>query len=229
MGLWPKRGLAGRPPRPRWSTAEPLRLLPDLVLPLRQDVPLAEFSWPHVTDAIRQTLGSAGFQIVSISEAPGSGPPASRPGFPGRSETVAERRRRSVPMPAPAKVSVYALFGAGLALGVFDALAVQTPLVALPWAGGAAAVAFLFWYRYARSFDSEVVVVVLRPSAPAARSAGPAIGPTASLAWFAGQVRSHARGSSRVSAEVWVPPGLAREVGALTRDFLARLAAPTPN
>lgn len=121
------------------------------------------------------------------------------------------------------QVSVYALLGAGLGLGLFDALAVQAPILALPWAGGAAAVAALFWYRYGRSFDSEVVLVVFRKG-PQGGVEGPSGGSLPSIAWFVGRVRSDARGSRRTGTQATVPSGLARTAGALARDFQERLA-----
>ncbi len=200
-----------------------------LTFPLRQDVPLPAVPWPRVTEAIRATLGAAGFEILSIHEDVATGGGASSRGYPRRSETLAERRRRSVSMPAPTRVSVYVLFGAGLGLGIFNAVAVDAPSVAVAWAGGGALVAALFWLRYGRSFQSEVAVVVLRTGrpvasgSPAARTGGPY------LAWLAAGVRSEVRGSRRPAVEVSVPPGLAHDAGALARDFEQRLsAAATP-
>ncbi len=210
-------------------TVPTLFLPADVPLPLRQDVPLPDVPWPRVADTIRSTLAAGGFQILSASETPPAAGETSFGGFPRKSETVAERRRQRAPMPAPTRVSVYVLFGAGLGLGIFDAVAVGVPIVALAWAGGSALVAALFWLRYGRSFQSEVVVVALRWGRPTKATPGSVDHPTPHVAWFAGRIRSDVRGGHRTAVEVTVPQGLARDAGALARDFQTRLAAVTPN
>jgi hypothetical protein len=203
----------------RWSKAPPLSLSPDLSLPLRQDAVIPSLPWPQVTEAIRSTLGAAGFGIVSVVErrAPVKG--ASAAGAPLFWETLSERGRRSIPMGAATRASLYALFGAGFGLGLFDAIAVRVPLFALPWGGGAALVAFLFWYRYGRSFKSEVMLVAVRPTRGAA-----ARGLT--VAWIAGVVTSDARGSHRVGVEATDTPAMARAAGELARAFRDRVTGP---
>jgi hypothetical protein len=214
--------------RPR-LTIPTLTIPTNVTLPLRQDVPLPDLPWPRVTEAIRASLASAGFEILAIHEDVGAASGGPSGGYPRRSETLAERRRRSVSMPAPVRVSVYVLFGAGLGLGIFDAVAVGVALVGLAWAGGAAVVAALFWLRYGRSFQSEVAVVVLRPGRSSAGAATVGDPGAHHIAWFAGGVRSDVRGSHRTAVEVAVPPGLARDAGALARDFAQRLTAATSN
>ena len=187
----------------------PLRLAPELALPLRQEIPLEARPWAEIVGPLRSVLDGAGYDLVSVAE-PDLGPA----GAPGRRplEVVAERDPVGAPMSPTGRLSVYTLLGAGIGLGIFDALAVGAPWVAGPWAAGAIAVTILFWYRYGRGYESDVVVAVYRPDGR--------------MIWFGGRVRSDVRAGDRIGYAAVPLPRLGREMGALTRAVAERLRTP---
>ncbi len=167
---------------------------------------MGERPWAEVLAPLRAVLESAGYDLVTVlqPEASTEGRPAPLP-----LEIVAERDPVGAPMSPMGKLSVYTLLGAGIGLGIFDAIVVGAPLVAIPWGLGAVAVAALFWYRYGRGFESDVVVSVFRPDGR--------------LIWFGGRVRSDVRAGDRVGYAAVAPPRLGREMGTLTRETAVRL------
>jgi hypothetical protein len=218
---------AARTPSPRVPGPRvrllPLQLAPDFPLPIRKDVRVPVVPWPQVADAVRATLRAAGFDVIVGLERPD--PASVRAGRPHRFRAIAERGRMGAPMTPASRLSVYTLLGAGIGLGIFDAVAVNDAVLALPWAIGGITVAVLLWYRYGRSFESDVVVVVLRG----------ALSPTgelpagASLAWLAGHVFSEVRAGDRIGHRTEAPPRLAGEVVRLIQDFQRRLPGASAN
>ena len=213
--------MSGPPGPPTASKGPPGRnfltsalLLPgSFALPLRQEVTLPVRPPPQVFDAIRSVLSDAHFEILTfVVPAPPDGGEAGWAGF----RAVGERALKAAPMSAAGKVSVYTLLAAGIGLGIFDAVAIGVWWVALPWSLGALCVAALTWYRYGRGFESDVVVVTIRPAVGAG-------GPT--VVWMGGRVRSDVRAGDRTANSASAQPRVARDLGTLVRNLSAAVAA----
>jgi hypothetical protein len=203
----------------------PLHLDPDLHLPLRQEVRLPSLPPAQLAVAVRSTLDAAGFAIVSGFGVRRPGVPDGSHGSPPPYEGYGERGRTMVPMSSASKTSVYTILGAGLGLGIFDAVSIGAPLVAFPWVGGAVAITILLWLRYGRSFQSDVVAVVLRPT----RATAPTAPEGTMVVLLGGRVRSDVRAGDRTGHSAAAAPAVARALGQLARELERQLVAATPN
>ncbi len=210
---------SGRPPAPhrppgRNFLTSALQLPEGFSLPLRQELNLPPTPPAQVFEAVRTVLTSGGFEILSFAT-----PPLTDAGGDPWSDfrAVGERALKAAPMSVAGKVSVYTLLGAGLGLGIFDAVAIGVWWVAVPWALGALCVALLTWYRYGRGFESDVVVVTIRAAARAGE------GPT--VVWIGGRVRSDVRAGDRSANSATAQPRVARDLGTLVRNLSATVAA----
>jgi hypothetical protein len=195
-----------RPPRKvsrRSANVSPLRSIDRLGLPVGQKVPVPLWAQEKVVSAVSNAMGMGGFAIVqsSLLTSPGANG-ALHPGESG--ELYAERNVRRVATRRPVRASIAVLVGAGAALGGLDAYVVGAVILAAPWVAAGVFVALFLWLRYGRSFESEVVAVVLL--APGASTSGatdgaPSVEPSSAL-WTAGRIRSVSFGGTRLAVEV---------------------------
>jgi hypothetical protein len=96
------------------------------------------------------------------------------------------------------------LLGAGFALGTLETYLAGSLVYGLLWVLGAATLGAAFWYRYGRSFESEVIVAAVRiPSSTGSRDriARGTTGPPV-VVCQAGRVRSVLHGGHRTVVEV---------------------------
>jgi hypothetical protein len=200
-------------PRREILRAPGLTLPPQLRFPFRQEVRVPIGTWATATPVIEATFRDLGYRLT----APKGGRTHDQ-----RTTLVAETGRHRIRMNRGMKISVYTLFGAGMALGVFDGVVVGAYWFILPWGLGAAGMAALFWYRFARRYESDVVVVSWAEGQPLdATDPGPP-STVPKLVWWGGRVRSTVRGSTRTGARVEAVPQLAGELAAVVRAFNAR-------
>ena len=111
------------------------------------------------------------------------------------------------------------VFLAGCVLGGLDAYIVGSLLVGVLWALGAAAVSSAFWLRYGRIYDSDLALVTFS-TPPSGAPLGPG---SVSVFFSAARVRSQIHSGVRVPIIVSGPMRLAREVGALSREYERRM------
>jgi hypothetical protein len=196
----------------------PLVGLPSRKLPVGQSVVLRGVAPDRALDEIRDLLGADGFRVDLYPAADGGAPSRTSVG-------IAERHVRVGPTSAAGIESVAALMGAGLTLGTIEGLLTGNLAYALPWVLGGIVLSVVFWARYGRTFDSEIIVVQIRPgSAPAgatdvARS-GPGVG---SAVFSAARVRSDLHGGERAAVRVIdCPQPLILELASAVRRFESR-------
>ncbi|MGP8073139.1 MAG: hypothetical protein ACLPZM_08470 [Thermoplasmata archaeon] len=202
-----------------------LTLPTDLALPFRQELRIPSGDWASLGPVVATTLEAATYRLVRSRERlrekdPSGSAPPSAPVI------VAERDRHPIRMLRPMQACIWALFAAGLILGGFDTVAVGNLYVLLPWVFVAAGIAGLFWYRWGRSYESDVLVVQWEGG----KTVGPIppSTPVPQLVWWSGRVRSDIRGRARTAVSVEYITPLASELGDLVRAFTARLAASGP-
>jgi hypothetical protein len=119
-----------------------------------------------------------------------------------------------------AAIPIVVVLVAGAVLGGLDAYVAGSLLVAFYWMLGAAVVSAVFWFRYGRAYDSDLVFLsVSRPVSGGAVSSS-----TVSIILRAGRVVSHSWAERRVPIGVSGTFKLAAEVGALSREFRRRLS-----
>lgn len=219
----PAQPPAPRPVRQRRGLlpAPELTLPGDLALPFRQELRVPVGDWGTLTPHIAATLEAAGYRVVGSARPRRSKRPPLSP--PSASVTVGERNRHPIRMLRPMRASIWALFAGGLVLGAFDTIAVGNPLVLIPWVLVAAGIAALFWYRWGRSYESDVVAVTWHAGRGGEEGGVPAASAVPRLVWWAGRVRSDIRGASRTAVAAEYVTSLAGELGNLTRALAARL------
>ncbi len=183
--------------------ATPLRSIDRLALPVGQKVPVPLRAQKRVVSAVSNAVRMAGFAIVqsSLPTSPGASG-ALRPGESG--VLYAERNVRRVATQRPVRASIAVLVGAGAALGGLDAYVVGAVILAVPWVASGVFVALFLWLRYGRSYESDVVaVVLLEPgSSTPDTTGGASSGERSSALWTAGRVRSVTFAGTRMAVGV---------------------------
>ena len=206
--------IAGKPAR-SVRGLPPLRDLEQFSMPVGQQVRVPAEPFPAIPAAISRTVTGAGFTVeASGMPTDGSVPPGGvRP-----STVIAERNVRAVPTHGSTRLAAAVLFGAGVALGGLDAYLVAEPTLAVPWAAGGAVAALLLWFRYGRTFESEVVSVRLATPDP------PGTAALATVVWTAGRVRSVIFAGTRTAVGVVdCPIPLMEALGRSVRQFEAEV------
>ena len=207
------------PRKRRWGTP-PLDLSSGLRFALRQEVRLSVEAGPRTEATAHTLLAEAGFEPVRKRGPPGGSdaPPAALAGG-----WVGERglRRRGGTAPV-VWAPIITVFLAGCVLGGLDAYIAGSILVGVFWALGAAGASGAFWLRYGRIYDSDLAMVTIS-SPPAGPPSG--LGSTTVVFW-AVRVRSQIHSGVRIPTIVSGPLRLAREVGALSREFQRRMQGP---
>ena len=117
---------------------------------------------------------------------------------------------------------IITVFLAGCVLGGLDAYIAGSLLVGVLWALGAAGVSGAFWLRYGRIYGSDLAMVTVS-SLPASAPSGPG---SSTVVFWAARVRSQIHSGVRIPTIVSGPLRLAREVGALSREFQRRMQEP---
>jgi hypothetical protein len=219
-GARSKASMTSRDPRKqRWGSPT-LDLSSGLRFALRQEVRVAVDPGPRAEAVAHAVLAEAGFEPVGRRGPPGgsSGAPSALAGA-----WVGERglRRRGGTAPV-VWAPIITVFLAGCVLGGLDAYIVGSLLVGVFWALGAAGASGAFWLRYGRIYDSDLAMVTFSRS-PSGAPSGPG---SVSVVFWAARVRSQIHSGVRIPTEVSGPFRLAREVGALSREFQRRMRGP---
>jgi hypothetical protein len=207
---------AAAPPTPH---APPLRSVDQLPLPVGQWVSVPDHSQASFVGAASRGVAVERFTIVESSLAQG----ADRAAL-GRASgsLVAERNIRRAETSVPMRMSMVVLLAAGVALGALDAYVVGTVILATPWVGTGGAIALYMWFRFGRSYESEVVTVaILAPAAVSdARPGTDSTKEPTRLLWTAGRVRSVNFDGVRTAVEVVdCPVSLMEAIGRMIRRF----------
>ena len=216
-GARSKASMTSRNPRKRrWGTPA-LDLSSGLRFGLRQEVRLAVNPGPPAEATAHAVLTDAGFDTVRRKGSPqGSlGAPFDSAGAWAGERGLRRREGTASVVWAP----MITVFLAGCVLGGLDAYIVASPLVGVYWALGAAGASGAFWLRYGRIYDSDLALVTF--STPPS-GAPPGSGPLSVFFWAA-RVRSQIHSGVRVPTIVSGPMRLAREVGALSREYERRM------
>jgi len=205
-----------------------LTLPGDLALPFRQELRVPVGDWGDLAPQVAATLETAGYRVVVVRERRRAKrlPSTPRPPPP---VVIAERNRHPIRMLRPMRVSIWALFAGGMVLGAFDTVAVGNPIVILPWVLVAAGIAALFWYRWGRSYESDVVAVTWQAGGASRVGDGPPMSTVPRLVWWGGRVRSDIRGGSRTAVQAEYVTPLAGELGTLARALAKRLDGAGPS
>lgn len=215
------------PPRPL-RRVPPIRSIDQYPLPVGQNVVVLVRSPEEVPSAARAALGASGFTVVQTSgtSMSGNAAPESRPPV-----LFAERSVRRVETHISMRMSVGVLVGAGVSLGAVDGLILGKAIYAFPWIGVGLIGAGILWWRYGRSFESEVVALHCSPL-PQDRSSsteGSGAAPRMNAAWSAGRVRSVLFAGSRTAVGVVdCPIPLMEDLSKVVRTFEGELGASPP-
>ncbi len=212
----------GAPPR-RILGPPPIRSVDRLSLPVGQRVPVPLAPGVAVSSAVSTAVEEGGFTVVGDRLL--QSPNGDRLG----AEThllSAERSVRRVATDTPMHVALGGLMGAGVGLGALEAYLFGGPQYAIPWCLGGLALAGLVWWRYGRTYESEVIVVSV--SSPPTQEREPAAttgaGAGENVAWSAGRVRSILFGGTRTAVGVKdCPVPLMEALSGVVRRFEAEL------
>jgi hypothetical protein len=176
-----------------------------------------------VSPAFSAALDSGGFALV-----PSSPPLTDRSGgiaWDGRT-VFAERYVRRVGTHTGMQVSMGVLVGAGICLGAVDGLLVGGLWYTFPWFLGGLAAAGLLWWRYGRTYESEVIAARFLGAprsghGPVEGTGAPAGG---IVVWSAGRVRSVLFSGTRTAVGVLdCPIPLMEGLGGVVRRFQSEL------
>jgi len=120
--------------------------------------------------------------------------------------------------------------GAGICLGAVDGLLIGGLWYTFPWFLGGLAAAGLLWWRYGRTYESEVIAAQFSGMAVVARGAAATAGRPSNgiVVWSAGRVRSVLFAGTRTAIGVIdCPIPLMESLGGVVRRFESELATPT--
>ena len=216
-------------PQPRRiGDLPPLRSADRLALPVGQRVPMPSATGEAVTSAVSTAVEERGFTVVETrhAERPEGVPPGSEARM-----VSAERAVRRVPTDSRMRVSLSALTAAGVGLGALEAYLFGGAQFAIPWCLGGLALSGLLWWRYGRTYESEVIVVVVAGSPGLERAVSESTGPRRreDVAWSAGRVRSILFGGTRTAVGVKdCPVQLMEALGGVVRRFEADVGLSIP-
>lgn len=218
----PRRAL----PRVPWLPA--LALNSSLRFPVGQSVPLGPREVDVALTTAEDTLRDLGFRVSdAASRGPGRTPPREPPngGTPVR---VAERAVRRGPIYRPALHAILALMGAGLVLATVETYLAGPLVYSVPWVLGTGMLSLGLWFRYGRTFESDVIVALVRGGRGAKELTGTE-GPR-EVIWQAGRVRSVLHGGQRTAVKViGCHPVQMRELVHAIGAFESRVrSVPTP-
>ena len=209
-----------QPPIRPLRRVAPLRYAERLTLPVGQKVSTANQSSDALTQGILAAVRGSEFTVVESNLGPDLGTRAVVDGGIAGG-LIAERRVRRVATGTSMRVSIAVLVGAGVGLGALDMIIAGSVIYALPWVGVAAVGAFLLWLRYGRTYQSEVmeVLVAVAPTSPGRSSIQTGSGRTAEVVWRVGRIRSVAFAGIRAAVDIEDCPVTLMEalVGAVRR------------
>jgi hypothetical protein len=211
----------------------PRLLIPELALfPYRQKIPVVSGGIDRTSRLIRESLSNQGFAVGGAASPVVSVRASSLQSRP-ISLIVAERNVRHDSAGLSLHVTIWALVGCGVVLGVVDSDVIGSWVILVPWVTAFAAMAFVFWYAFGRCYRSEVVMVVLEPEGGSSVSTVGVPGVASSphtVTWFAGRVRSETRNAAEPNSRrpVRVDPALdlVRVLADLIKDFKKRMDGP---
>jgi len=215
------------PPR-RLVGPPPIRSVDRLPLPVGQRVPVPPAPDETVSSAVSVAVEERGFFVVETRLV--RRPEGAAPGT-GARLLSAERSVRRVATDTSMRVSLGALMAAGAGLGALEAYLFGGAQYAIPWCLGGLALAGLLWWRYGRTYESEVIVVSVSapPAANRATSEPTGTGAREHVAWSAGRVRSILFGGSRTAVGVKdCPVPLMDALTGAVRRFEAELRPAVP-
>lgn len=114
-------------------------------------------------------------------------------------------------------------------MGVLESVLAGSVVYALPWVLGTLGIAYLFWLRFGRTYESEVIVVAMDGAAVAPERQMPSAEEASSVTWRAGEVLSVLHGGQRTAVAVAAcPPWLLRELTLTMYRFENRPEVPPP-
>lgn len=215
----------GPPPRPIRGLL-PLRAIERYPMSVGQSASIVGAPPDAVSAAFSAALDSGGFSLVPVArptETENGG------GLVSGRTVFAERNVRRVATHAGMIVSMSVIFGAGVALGAVDGILVGGIWYTFPWFFGGAAAAGLLWWRYGRTYESEVIAVQLLGSSPTGLAPASRPGSVASgtVVFKAGRVRSVAFSGTRTAVGVLdCPISLMESLGGVVRRFQSELGLP---
>lgn len=218
------------PPKPIRGLL-PLRAMERYPMPVEQRAAVSAVRPDALATALSDALSFGGFTPAPLAgESRASVPPSL---VAGRTQ-YAERNVRRVPTHTAMRVSMGVIVGAGISLGAVDGVLVGGIWYTFPWFLGGVAGAGLLWWRYGRTYESEVLAVRFsgRP-APGTPPAGPLATPvTGTVLWSAGRVRSVLFAGVRTAVGVLdCPIPLMESLGGVVRRFETEFGTgvPTPS
>lgn len=190
-----------------------LRSLAGLPLPVGQRVRTVAPSLELLTTAIESSLRLEEFALARRAIAP----PRERR-IPGRDAeitdpVIGERRLRRVPTRPAMRLSIGVLAASGVILGAMETILTGNLLLGVPWGLAGLAVGLLFWWRYGRTYESEVVRVRILGERAAPPAAPLPVPLAVELEWTTGRVRSVLFGGERavigvVDCPIWLMTAL---------------------
>lgn len=185
----PTRSEAGkRPPAGRTPQLVGLDLA---AFPFHEVVRVERLSLEAAAERARNALRSQGF-FPGEGHVGGVAPLDARPGAHGPSFLVGERNLRPDVTDVGTLVTLLVLLAGGAALGALDYVVSNNWLSIPAWVAGFGLFALLLWLTFGRTYQSDVIVVVVRRiPTPTSDAAGE--GPVR-LVWYAGRLRSDHRG-----------------------------------
>jgi len=213
------------PPRPIRGLL-PLRAIERYPMPVGQRSAVDGARPDAVASAFSSALESGGFLLVPSSRT-SSGDAGAALGS-GR-EVFAERNVRRVPTHTGMRVSMGVLVGAGIALGAVDGVLVGGVWYTFPWFLGGLLAAGLLWWRYGRTYESEVIEARFSGTSPADRApvGSPGTRTRGVVLWSAGRVRSVLFSGTRTAIGVLdCPIPLMEALGSVIRRFETEVASP---
>ena len=218
----PRRTTPGVP----WLPA--LALNSSLRFPVGQSVPLGPREVDVALTTAEDTLRNLGFRVSDAATRGSGRPPPGKPPNGGPPVRVAERAIRRGPIYRPALHAILALMGAGLVLATVETYLAGPLVYSVPWVLGAGVLSLGLWFRYGRTFESDVIVAMIRGSRGAKELAG-AEG-AREVVWQAGRVRSVLHGGQRTAVKViGCHPVQMRELVQAIGTFVTRVrSVPAP-
>ena len=191
---------SGSQPR-RIVALAPVSSVERLSLPVGQRVLVPFAPDEMVSTAVSTAVKAGGFTIVEPRRARRG---TKAPPGPETHLLSAERAVRRVATDSPMRVSLVAMVAAGVGLGALEAYLFGGAQYAVPWCLGGLALAGLLWWRYGRTYESEVIVVSVSAAPNSGRGASESTGTITRrlVTWSAGRVRSLLFSGTRTAVAV---------------------------
>ena len=205
----------------------PLRAIERYSMPVEQGAALNGAPLEAVSAAFSSALESGGFSLVPSSRS--AGKDAAVVLASGR-VLFAERNVRRVPTHAGMLVSMGVIVGASISLGAVDGLLVGGLWYTFPWFIGGLVAAGILWWRYGRTYESEVLSARMSGAVPPSTATVPTTATRGAIVWSAGRVRSVLFAGTRTAVGVLdCPIPLMESLGGIVRTFQSEVGAPAPH